>query len=110
MSAFTLQFARNLKSSAKSFKDLRSPHPAPHGKTRAKRNRANRPSLSRKRFDATEDRKLQSANLPNRILRSCIRSAPGDVPTKTEIVTALRKLYPTAFERHSSRLVPSRTL
>jgi hypothetical protein len=55
--AFILQFARNLRTgSANHFRGF-PPHRAALRKiNRAKRNRANRPSLSGKRFDTTEDR------------------------------------------------------
>jgi hypothetical protein len=61
MSAFILQFTRNRKR----LREIRSgpwievPPYASRKNIRAKRNRANRPSLSRKRFDATEDRKFR---------------------------------------------------
>src|SRR5882672_1688818 len=60
MSAFTLLFTRNRKPAAQfSFGTSRPVRPLGARKTRAKRNRANHSSLSGKRFDATEDRRLQ---------------------------------------------------
>jgi hypothetical protein len=83
MSAFTLQFARNRKRSRKIRSGpSKSPTLLPCVKNiRAKRNRANRSSLSRKRFDATEDRKLLiNRHQPTELdLRSCTRSIPREL-------------------------------
>jgi hypothetical protein len=57
MSAFTLLFTRGRGWLRKFFSRRAVPFGPLHaGRTHAKRNRANHPSLSGKRFDATEDR------------------------------------------------------
>src|SRR6185436_6779751 len=80
--------------------------------TRAKRNRANHPLLSGKRFDATEDRDLRPVSV------RCSARYRGHASEFTLKRTCSRELkshwhclaiWSTAFERHSSRLVPVAT-
>src|SRR3954468_5616985 len=90
--AFILQFARN-RSWLRKFILGYPPHRPPSRENRrAKRNHASHPSLSGKRFDATEDRELR-VNRPkpsNRRSRSCIRiRSQEDTLWRTKIVLAL---------------------
>ena len=77
--------------------------------THAKRNRANHSLLSGKRFDATEDRELRpisircSAGFRGHASEFTLKS---NALKRTKIALALPSYISTAFERHSSRLVP----
>jgi len=83
---------RNRNGFAKFVRDLKEPHlVASRENIRAKRNRANRSSLSRKRFDATEDLRYVRSARADRSTTEVVHpiDSEGNLPTKTEIVTAL---------------------